>query len=274
MAIKILKPTSSGRRLGRVEQNPKSGKIKPPKKLILTQKSRAGRSAGKITVRHRGSGAKQKYRVVDFKQKKLGIPGKIKSIEYDPNRSGSIALVVYKDGEKRYIIIPHNVKIGDIVESGGEVTIRPGNRTALKNIPLGTQIYNIELSVGRGGQLARSAGNYATVVAKEDRFVHIELPSKEIRKVFKECSANIGAVSNPEHFLERAPKAGTNRHKGIRPTVRGKAMSPRAHPHGGGEGVNPIGLIHPKTPWGKPALGYRTRKKNKPSDKMIVKRRK
>jgi large subunit ribosomal protein L2 len=248
-------------------------KTEPEKSLLLPLKKKAGRSnQGKITVRHRGGGAKRRLRIIDFKRDKLGVPGRVAAIEYDPNRSARIALIYYADGEKRYILAPSGLNVGDTVKSGSDAEIKPGNALPLKLIPAGTLIHNIGLEVGRGGQLVRSAGATAQLMAKEKEYVLVRLPSGELRRIHGDCLATIGQVGNIEHRSISLGKAGRKRWLGWRPTVRGSAMSPRDHPHGGGEGRTPIGLPGPKTPWGKPALGYRTRK-SKPSDKMIVKRR-
>lgn len=243
-------------------------------KLIKPKLRKAGRSKGKITARHKGGGAKQLYRVVDFKRKRLDIPAKVKAIEYDPNRTANIALIIYADGQKSYILAPTDLKVTDIVISAEKAPLKPGNRMKLKNVSIGASVYNVELKPFRGGQVVRSAGSSAQVLAKEGKYVHLKLPSGEVRKFLGEAMASIGQVSCPKHNLEKLRKAGQSRWRGRRPTVRGSAMSPRDHPHGGGEGRQPIGLKHPKTPWGKPALGYRTRKKHKPSDKYIIQRRK
>jgi large subunit ribosomal protein L2 len=246
---------------------------KPEKSLLLPLKKRAGRnSQGRITVRHRGGGAKRNLRIIDFKRSKNGVPGRVATIEYDPNRSARIALIFDADGEKRYILAPLGLKVGDTIKTGGDAEIKPGNNLPLKLIPSGTMIHNIELQKGKGGQLVRSAGMAAQIVAKEGEYALIRLPSGEARRVHSACSATIGQVGNVEHQGIKLGKAGRKRWSGWRPTVRGSAMTPRDHPHGGGEGRSPIGLPGPKTPWGKPALGYRTRN-NKASDKMIVKRR-
>lgn len=249
-------------------------KKKPEKSLLLPLKKNAGRNIqGRITVRHRGGGAKRRLRVIDFKRDKFGVPGKVASIEYDPNRSANIALINYVDGEKRYILAPHRLKVGDTISSGEGAEIRPGNALPLKLIPLGTAIHNIELHHGKGGQMVRSAGASAQLMAKEARYTLIKLPSGELRRVDEECLATVGQVGNVDHSNISLGKAGRRRHLGWRPTVRGSAMTPRDHPHGGGEGRSPIGHPGPKTPWGKPALGYRTRR-NKRNDKLIVRRRK
>jgi len=248
-------------------------KKKPEKKLLQTLKKKGGRGfAGRITVRHKGGGVKRLYRIVDFGQGKLGVPAKVIAIEYDPNRSALLALVEYQDGERRYILAPHELKVGEEIISKELAEIKTGNRMKLKNIPVGTQVYNVELEPGKGGKLARSAGSTAKVAAQEANFTHLEMPSGEIRKVSQECFASIGQVSRPEHRFIDIGKAGKVRRKGIRPTVRGTAMNPADHPHGGGEGRAPVGMKHPKTPWGKPALGVKTRKK-KWADKLIIKRR-
>jgi len=249
-------------------------KKEPEKKLLLPLKKKAGRNfSGKITVRHRGGGVKRLYRVVDFGEGKLGIPGKVIALEYDPNRTAFLALVEYQDGEKRYILAPDGLKVGDEIICAENAEIKIGNRLKLKNIPVGTQVYNIELIPGRGGKIVRAAGTSAKVVAQEEKYTQLQLPSKEIRRVSNECFASIGQVSNPGHIFEDIGKAGRRRLKGWRPAVRGSAMNPCDHPHGGGEGKTPIGLKYPKTPWGKPAKGIKTRKK-KWTDKLIIKRRK
>ena len=248
-------------------------KDKPEKSLLLPLKKRAGRNRqGRITVRHRGGGAKRKLRIIDFKRDKVGVPGRVAAIEYDPNRSARIALIYYVDGEKRYILAPLELNVDDFIKSGNDAEIKPGNSLPLKLIPSGTLIHNIELQKGKGGQLVRSAGMAAQLVAKEGEYALIRLPSGEARRIHSDCSATIGQVGNVDHQGIKLGKAGRKRWLGWRPTVRGSAMSPRDHPHGGGEGRSPIGLPGPKTPWGKPALGYKTRKR-KASDKMIVKRR-
>jgi len=249
-------------------------KKKPEKRLLLPLKKTGGRNvSGRITVRHRGGGAKRMYRIVDFGQEKLGVRGKIIALEYDPNRTAFIALVEYQDGEKRYILAADGMKVGDEIICGEKTEVKLGSRMKLKHIPIGTEVYNIELEPGRGGRLVRSAGTSAKVVAQEGKYTLLEMPSKEIRKILSECFASIGHVSHPEHRFEELGKAGKKRLRGWRPTVRGSAMNPCDHPHGGGEGRAPIGLKHPKTPWGKPALGVKTRKK-KWTDKLIIKKRK
>jgi large subunit ribosomal protein L2 len=248
-------------------------KSEPEKSLLLPLKKKAGRnSQGRITVRHRGGGAKRMLRIIDFKRDKFGVPGRVAAIEYDPNRSANIALIYYADGEKRYILAPLGLNVGDSIKSGEDAEVKPGNTLSLKLIPSGTLIHNIELQKGRGGQLVRSAGTAAQLMVKEGEYALIRLPSSEVRRIRIECLATIGQIGNIDHQNIKLGKAGRRRWLGWRPTVRGSAMSPRDHPHGGGEGRSPIGMPGPKTPWGKPALGYRTRK-SKPSDKMIVKRR-
>jgi large subunit ribosomal protein L2 len=248
-------------------------KSKPEKSLLLPLKKKAGRnSQGRITVRHRGGGAKRMLRILDFKRDKVGVPGRVAAIEYDPNRSANIALIYYADGEKRYILAPLGLNVGDSIKSGEDAEVKLGNTLPLKLIPSGTLIHNIELNRGRGGQLVRSAGVAAQLVVKEGEYALIRLPSGEVRRIRSECLATIGQVGNVDHQSIKLGKAGRKRWLGWRPTVRGSAMNPRDHPHGGGEGRSPIGMSGPKTPWGKPALGYRTRKA-KASDKMIVKRR-
>jgi len=248
-------------------------KDKPEKSLLLPLKKRAGRNnRGKITVRHRGGGEKRRLRIIDFKRDKIDIPGRVASIEYDPNRSARIALIFYVDGEKRYILAPVGLNVDDMIMSGNNAEIKPGNTLPLKQMPSGTEIHNIEMVPGKGGQMVRSAGASAQLMAKEGNYVLLRLPSGELRRVRSECMATIGQIGNIEHQNISLGKAGRKRHLGWRPTVRGSAMTPRDHPHGGGEGRSPIGMPGPKTPWGKPALGYKTRKP-KASDRMIVKRR-
>ncbi len=275
MGIKVYKPTSPGRRGMSVLTFEEITKTEPERALIAPRKQKAGRNnQGRITVRHRGGGHKRRYRIIDFKRDKWGIPGKVQAIEYDPNRSARIALIAYADGEKRYIIAPIGLSVGDTVMAGPGADIRPGNALPLGDIPLGTTIHNIELTPGKGGQLVRAAGTSAQLMAKEGDYAIVRLPSGEMRKIHVTCMATIGQVSNPDHINVNLGKAGRRRWLGWRPTVRGSAMDPEAHPHGGGEGRAPIGLPGPKTPWGKPALGYKTRRKFKPSDKFIVRRRK
>jgi large subunit ribosomal protein L2 len=273
VALKIYRPTSPGRRGMSGYTFDEITKDKPEKSLLKPLKKRAGRNnRGKITVRHRGGGAKRRLRIIDFKRDKLEIPGRVAAIEYDPNRTARIALIHYADGEKRYILAPVGLKVDDIIMSGSNAEIKPGNSMPLKSMPTGTQIHNIELQKGKGGQMVRSAGGSAQLMVKEGEYALIRLPSGEIRRVRSECAATIGQMGNVEHQNISLGKAGRKRHMGWRPTVRGSAMTPRDHPHGGGEGRAPIGLPGPKTPWGKPALGYKTRKP-KASDRMIVKRR-
>jgi len=273
MALKIYRPTSAGRRGMSGATFEEITKDKPEKSLLLPLKKRAGRSnQGRITVRHRGGGAKRRLRIIDFKRDKEGIPGKVVAIEYDPNRSARIALIYYADGEKRYILAPLGISVGDMIKSGSDAEVKPGNTLPLKLIPSGTLIHNIELDKGRGGQLVRSAGAAAQLMGTEGEYALVRLPSSEVRRIYGNCLATIGQVGNIDHQGINLGKAGRKRWLGWRPTVRGSAMSPRDHPHGGGEGRSPIGMPGPKTPWGKPALGYRTRK-SKASDKLIVKRR-
>lgn len=275
MPIKKYKPTSPGRRFMTVTVRDDLSKKEPEKSLLGTKTRKGGRNSyGKITVRHHGGGAKQQYRVIDFKRDKDGVKSKVAAIEYDPNRSANIALLFYVDGDKRYIIAPVELKVGDTVESGPAADIKPGNALPLTNIPLGTKIHNIEMKPGKGGQLVRAAGESAQLMAKESDYAQVRLPSGEVRMIAVGCKASIGQLSNVEHENISIGKAGRKRWLGIRPTVRGVAMNPNDHPHGGGEGKSPIGMPGPVTPWGKPTLGYKTRKKNKKSGKYIVKRRK
>ncbi|MDI6716504.1 MAG: 50S ribosomal protein L2 [Actinomycetota bacterium] len=272
MGIKKFKPTSPGRRFQTVSDFEEITKKEPEKSLLVPLKKNAGRNNyGRITTRHIGGGHKRRYRLIDFKRNKFGIPGKVEAIEYDPNRSARIALIVYADGEKRYIIAPLGLKVGDTIMAGPDADIKVGNSLPLRKIPLGSVVHNIELVPGKGGQLARSAGSSAQVMAKEGNYAHLRLPSGEVRMIHMDCYATIGQVGNPEHELISVGKAGRSRWLGKRPTVRGTAMNPVDHPHGGGEGKATPGR-HPVTPWGKPTLGYRTRGK-KPSDKYIVKPR-
>ena len=274
MAIKSFKPTTPSRRNMTVVDYRGLSKVKPEKSLLESLKKTAGRNSyGRITVRHHGGGNKIKYRIIDFKRDKVGMPAEVKTIEYDPNRTAFIALVQYEDGEKRYILAPHGLKVGDHVLSGEGADIKPGNCLPIANIPLGTMIHNIELIPGRGGQLVRSAGGAAQLMAKEGTAAQVRLPSGEVRFIKMNCHATIGQVSNIDQENQNRGKAGKTRHLGIRPTVRGSVMNPCDHPHGGGEGKAPIGRSGPVTPWGKPALGYKTRKKNHRTDKQIVKRR-
>lgn len=274
MGIKKYKPTSPGRRNMSVNTFEEVTKNEPEKALLAPLKSKAGRNVyGRITVRHQGGGAKRKYRIIDFKRNKDGVPGKVAGIEYDPNRSANIALIHYADGEKRYILAPLKLKVGDTIVSGKDADITIGNCLPLANIPVGTLIHNIELKAGKGGQMVRSAGASAQLMAKDGDYATLRLPSGEMRLVRMECRATIGTVGNLDHQNVRIGKAGRKRHMGIRPTVRGSVMNPNDHPHGGGEGRAPVGRPGPVTPWGKPALGYKTRKKHKTSDKYIVRRR-
>lgn len=274
MGIKKYNPTTPGLRGMTVSTFEEITTSTPEKSLTVTLKKNAGRNVrGKITVRHRGGGTRAKYRIIDFKRTKDGIPGTVSTIEYDPNRSANIALIVYADGEKRYIIAPNKLKVGDVLVSGADADIKIGNALPVKNIPVGTIIHNIELKPGKGGQMVRSAGNGAQLMAKEGNYASVRLPSGEVRRIRIECRATIGEVGNLDHENIKIGKAGRKRHMGIRPTVRGSVMNPNDHPHGGGEGKTGIGRVSPVTPWGKPALGYKTRKKNKPSNQYIVKKR-
>ena len=274
MAIKKYNPTTPGLRGMTVSTFEEITCDTPEKSLTVTLKKHAGRNVrGKITVRHRGGGYRPKYRIIDFKRDKDGVPGTVATIEYDPNRTANIALINYADGEKRYIIAPNKLNFGDMIESGAEADIKVGNALPLANIPVGTIIHNVELKPGKGGQMVRSAGNGAQLMAKEGAFAQVRLPSGEVRKIHIGCRATIGEVGNLDHQNIQIGKAGRKRHMGIRPTVRGSVMNPNDHPHGGGEGKAGIGRVSPVTPWGKPALGYKTRKKKKASDKYIVKRR-
>ena len=274
MAIKFYNPTTPGRRdMSTIDYSGLS-KVAPERSLLEPMKKHSGRNSyGRITVRHRGGGNRTKYRIIDFKRNKTGMMADVLTLEYDPNRSAHIALVQYEDGEKRYIVAPHGMKPGDKVVSGPEADIMPGNALPLINIPVGTFLHNVELYPGKGAQLARSAGNQAQLMAKEGNMALLRLPSGELRYVPVGCMASIGQVSNPEHENVNYGKAGRKRHMGWRPTVRGSVMNPCDHPHGGGEGKSPIGRPGPVTPWGKPTLGYKTRKKHKASDKFIAKRR-
>lgn len=274
MGIKKYSPTTPARRFMTASTFEEISKVEPEKSLVEPLKKTGGRNSyGRITVRHHGGGAKRKYRIIDFKRDKDGIKAKVATIEYDPNRTANIALLHYVDGEKRYIIAPHGLKAGDIVESGPNADIKPGNALPLSNIPVGTLIHNIELKPGKGGQLVRAAGNAAQLMAKEGDYAQVRLPSGEVRMIRLECKATVGQVGNIDHENVTVGKAGRKRWMGIRPTVRGVVMNPVDHPHGGGEGKSPIGRPSPVTPWGKPTLGYKTRKKNKKSSKFIVKRR-
>lgn len=274
MAVKKFNPITPARRQMTMPTFEEITSQEPEKSLLVALKTKAGRNnQGKITVRHRGGTVKRKYRIIDFKRNKDGIPAKVESIQYDPNRTAYIALVVYADGEKRYILAPVGLNVGDVVESGVNADIKPGNALPLKNIPVGTVIHNIELQKGKGGQLVRAAGNSAQLMAKEGDYATLRLPSGEMRYVRIECRATVGTLSNTTNDIVNIGKAGRKRHMGWRPTVRGSVMNPNDHPHGGGEGKSPVGRPSPVTPWGKPALGYKTRKSKKYSDKFIIKSR-
>ena len=275
MAIKNFKPMTNGTRGMTKLVNEEITTSTPEKSLVVTLKKTGGRNNhGRVTVRHHGGGEKRKYRIIDFKRNKDGIIGTVTSIEYDPNRSANIALITYVDGEKRYIIAPKGLKVGNKVESGVSADIKIGNTLPLENIPEGTLVHNVELKAGKGGQMARSAGSSVQILGREGKYTLLRLSSGEVRKVLSTCRATIGEVGNADHELVNFGKAGRKRHMGIRPTVRGSVMNPNDHPHGGGEGRAPIGRKGPVTPWGKPALGYKTRKNKKTSDKLIVRRRK
>lgn len=275
MAIKKYKPTTNGRRGMSTLANEEITTSTPTKSLLKRARKTGGRNnQGKMTVRHIGGGEKRKYRVIDFKRNKIGITGRVATIEYDPNRNANIALINYRDGEKRYIIAPKDLKVGMIIENGPESDIKVGNSLPLKNIPVGTVIHCIEMKPGKGAQLCRSAGSSAQILGREDKYVLIRLQSGETRKILGTCIATIGVVGNEDYELVNLGKAGRTRHMGIRPTNRGSVMNPNDHPHGGGEGRTPVGRKSPMTPWGKPALGYKTRKNKKASDKLIVSRRK
>ena len=274
MGIKTFNPYTPSRRAMTMLDNAEITKAAPEKSLTVSLKKTAGRNnQGKITVRHHGGGSRRKYRIIDFKRNKVDIPATVKSIEYDPNRTANIALVAYADGEKAYILAPNGLKVGDVLMNGENAEVKVGNCLPLSAIPVGTEIHNIELYPGKGGQLVRAAGNVAQLMAKEGKYATLRLPSGEMRMVPLNCRATIGQVGNIEHDLINIGKAGRKRHMGIRPTVRGSVMNPNDHPHGGGEGRAPVGRPGPCTPWGKPALGLKTRKKNKKSNKMIVRRR-
>ncbi|OLS02140.1 50S ribosomal protein L2 [Tissierella creatinophila] len=275
MSVRKFKPTSPALRQMTVSTFEEITSVEPEKSLLVSLNKTGGRnSRGVITIRHRGGGAKRKYRIIDFKRDKDDIQGRVATIEYDPNRTANIALIHYVDGEKRYIIAPRGLKVGDFIESGENADIKIGNALKLKDIPVGTTVHNIELKPEKGGQLARSAGSEAQLMAKEGKYAQLKLPSGEFRLISIECRATIGQVGNKDHELITIGKAGKSRHMGIRPTVRGSAMNPVDHPHGGGEGRTPIGRPSPSTPWGKPALGLKTRKKSKKSNQYIVRRRK
>ncbi|MCM1523713.1 MAG: 50S ribosomal protein L2 [Ruminococcus sp.] len=274
MAIKSYKPTSPARRQMTVTDYSELSKVAPEKSLLAPLSKKAGRNSyGRITVRHRGGGNRRKYRIIDFKRDKQGMNATVRTLEYDPNRSSFIALVEYEDGEKRYIIAPYGLKVGDVVRAGADADIKPGNALKLGDIPVGTFIHNLELYPGKGAQLVRAAGNMAQLMGKEEAYALVRLPSGEMRKIAIGCMATIGQVGNIDHENVNLGKAGRTRHRGIRPTVRGSVMNPCDHPHGGGEGKSPVGRPGPVTPWGKPALGYKTRATHNRSDKFIVKRR-
>ena len=274
MATKIYKPTTPGRRGMSVLDYSGLSKVAPEKSLLAPLEKKSGRNSyGRITVRHRGGGNRRKYRIIDFKRNKVDMNATVLTLEYDPNRSANIALVQYEDGEKRYIVAPQGLSVGDVISSGAEADIKPGNALPLVNIPTGTFIHNVELYPGKGAQLARAAGVMAQLVGKENNLAMIRLPSGEMRNIPLNCMATVGQVGNLDHENVKIGKAGRKRHMGWRPTVRGSVMNPCDHPHGGGEGKSPIGRPGPVTPWGKPALGYKTRKNHKASDKFIVKRR-
>ena len=274
MSIRVMKPVTNGTRNMSYTDYTGLSKNGPERSLLAPLNKKSGRNSyGRITVRHRGGGNRKKYRIIDFKRDKTGVTATVVSLEYDPNRSAHIALLQYEDGEKRYILAPADLKVGDKVVSGADADIKPGNALPLVNIPTGTFVHNVELYPGRGGQLARAAGNAAQLMAKEGGYALLRLPSTELRKVPETCMATIGTVGNVDHENVKIGKAGRTRHMGIRPTVRGSVMNPCDHPHGGGEGKSPIGRPGPVTPWGKPALGYKTRAKKNRSDKLIVKRR-
>ena len=274
MAIKTYKPTTPGRRQMTVTDYSGLSKVAPERSLLEPMKKTAGRNSyGRITVRHHGGGNRTKYRIIDFKRDKMEMDAKVMTLEYDPNRSAFIALIQYEDGEKRYILAPNGLKVGDTVRSGADADIKPGNALPMQNIPVGTFIHAVELYPGKGAQLVRAAGNMAQLMAKEGDYALVRLPSGELRNIPAQCMATIGQVSNIDHENVSIGKAGRKRHMGWRPTVRGSVMNPCDHPHGGGEGKSPIGRPGPVSPWGKPTLGYKTRKKHHRSDKFIVKRR-
>lgn len=274
MAIKTYKPTTPGRRGMTVIDYSGLSKVAPEKSLLETVKKHSGRNSyGRITVRHKGGGNRRKYRIIDFKRNKQNMDAEVMTLEYDPNRTAFIALVKYEDGEKRYILAPENLKVGDKVRAGADADIKPGNALPMINIPVGTVIHNVELHPGKGAQLVRSAGNMAQLMAKENGYAMVRLPSGELRNIPENCMATIGVVSNADHSNVNLGKAGRTRHMGIRPTVRGSVMNPNDHPHGGGEGKSPVGRPGPVTPWGKPAMGYKTRKAKNSTNKFIVKRR-
>ena len=274
MAIKAYKPTTPGRRGMTVIDYSGLSKVAPEKSLLDTVKNKSGRNSyGRITVRHKGGANRRKYRIIDFRRNKTGVDAEVMTLEYDPNRTAFIALVKYEDGEKRYILAPEGLKVGDKVRAGADADIKPGNALPMANIPVGTVIHNVELHPGKGAQLVRSAGNMAQLMAKENGYALVRLPSGELRNVPENCVATIGVVSNADHANVNLGKAGRTRHMGVRPTVRGSVMNPNDHPHGGGEGKSPVGRPGPVTPWGKPAMGHKTRKAKNSSDKFIVRRR-
>ena len=274
MSIKVYKPTTNARRNMSVTDYSELSKVAPEKSLLKPLKKNSGRNSyGRITVRHQGGGNRQKYRIIDFKRNKDGIPAKVATIEYDPNRTANIALLHYADGEKRYILAPVGLNVGDTVVASADADIKVGNNLPLENIPVGTIVHNVEMNPGKGGQIARSAGIFAQLMAKEGAYAHVKMPSGEMRLISVKCKATIGQVGNLDNEIVRVGKAGKKRHMGIRPTVRGSVMNPCDHPHGGGEGRSPIGRPGPVTPWGKPALGYKTRNKKARTNKFIVKRR-
>ena len=273
MAIKSYKPTTAARRQMTVTDYSQLSKVAPEKSLVESLKTNSGRNSyGRITVRHRGGGNRRKYRIIDFKRAKDGVPATVKAIEYDPNRSANIALLYYADGAKTYILAPVGLKVGDTVLSGANADIKAGNSLMLKDIPVGTMVHNIEMQPGKGGQIARAAGMSAQIMARDEKYVTIKMPSGEMRYILSACKATIGQVGNLEHEIVRVGKAGKTRYLGIRPSVRGVVMNPCDHPHGGGEGKSPVGMPGPVTPWGKPALGYKTRKHKKASNKLIITR--
>lgn len=273
MAIKRYKPTSSARRFMTVSAYEEITTTKPEKSLLEDQRKSGGRNAqGKITVRHIGGGNKRKYRIIDFKRAKDGVPATVKTIEYDPNRSANIALLYYADGTKKYILAPIGLKVGDTITSGENSDIKVGNALKLKDIPVGTMVHNVEMQPGKGGQIARAAGMSAQIMAKDEKYATLKMPSGEMRYVLVNCKATIGQVGNLDHEIVRVGKAGKTRYFGIRPSVRGVVMNPCDHPHGGGEGKSPVGMPGPVTPWGKPAMGYKTRKHKKASNKLIITR--
>ena len=273
MSIRVLKPVTNGTRNMSVTDYSALSKCGPEKSLLAPLNKKSGRNSyGRITVRHRGGGNRRKYRIIDFKRDKFDVKATVATVEYDPNRSAHIALLQYEDGEKRYIIAPSGLKVGDVVEAGPSADIKPGNALALKDIPVGTMVHNIEMQPGKGGQIARAAGMSAQIMARDEKYVTLKMPSGEMRYILAACKATIGQVGNVDHEIIRIGKAGKTRYLGIRPSVRGVVMNPCDHPHGGGEGKSPVGMPGPVTPWGKPALGYKTRKHKKASNKLIITR--